>query len=255
MSRFLVFCLYGPLCAWGEVAVGEERTSQAHPGRSAVLGLVAGALGLRRDQEDDLLALDRSLGLAVRVHSPGRPLTDFHTVEVPRAKKGVRHYTRRAELLALDAKDNPVLSFREYRVDSLYLACLWETRPEPPWPLEEIAHALEYPVFTPYLGRKSCAPALPFAPSLVEAAGVMQALDDERPWGEADGEAKVRRLLARPPGYLVWDAEAEGIDSGLSGLGADLYSRRDRLLSRRRWQYLPRREARAAWPAPMPKEE
>lgn len=255
MRRFLVFCLYGPLCSWGEVAVGEERASLPHPGRSVVLGLVAGALGLRRDQEDDLLALDASLGLAVRVLSPGRPLTDFHTVEMPKARRGVRHPTRRAELIAAHAQDdNPMLSFREYRQDALYLACLWETQDQPPWPLEAIRQALEYPVFAPYLGRKSCPPGLPFAPRLVEAEGVRQALAQERFQDEEAGERKVTRSLSCAPGYLVWDESAGEFDPDLRGLERDLFSRRDRLHSRRRWQYLPRREARAAWSAPAGQE-
>ncbi len=252
MRRFLVFCLYGPRCSWGEVAVGEERASLGHPGRSAVLGLVAGALGLRRDQEDDLLALDASLGLAVRVFSPGRPLTDFHTVEMPKARRGVSHPTRRAELIAAHAQDdNPMLSFREYRQDALYLACLWETQAQPPWPLEAIGQALEYPVFAPYLGRKSCPPGLPLAPKLVEAEGVRQALAQERGRTRED---ELARLISRPPGHLVWEESAGEWDADLRDLKHDRFSRRDRLLSRRRWQYLPRGEARAAWSAPTGQE-
>lgn len=257
MSQFLVFCLHGPLCSWGGVAVGELRMSQAHPTRSAVLGLVAGALGLRREREDDLLALDASLGLALRVLHPGRPLTDFHTVEMPSTKirGGVRHATRRAELIAAKQQnDNPMLSFREYRADSLHLACLWETQPRPPWPLEAILPALERPVFTPYLGRKSCPPALPFAPQLVEAADARQALAADR---SATLEAAVLARLPRPggPGDLFWDADDNGAGAGLTEQADEVFTRRDRLHSRRRWQFIPRREARAPWSEPAPQEE
>lgn len=253
MSRFLVFCLYGPLCSWGEVAVGEERSSQAHPTRSAVLGLLAGALGLRRHQEDELHALDVSLGLALRVISPGRPLTDFHTVEVPRAKEGVRHATRRDELLALDDKDNPILSFRQYRQDALYLACLWERLPQPPWPLETLAQALERPVFAPCLGRKSCPPALPFAPALVEAPDMVQALAAIR-----DGQYE--RLLTGLLGQgqaseLYWDHDLEDTSHGWQGSPSQVFTRRDRLASRRRWQFAPRQEAQAPWPGSRGKED
>jgi CRISPR system Cascade subunit CasD len=250
MSKFLVFCLHGPLCSWGEVAVGEERVSQAHPTRSAVMGLVAGALGLRRSQEDDLLALDRSLGLAVRVVSSGRPLTDFHTIEVPKAKKNVRHATRRAELLAAkEQDDNPMLSFRHYRQEAFYLACLWERETPPPWPLQLIAQALDRPVFIPSLGRRSCPPALPLAPCLVEAQGIRQALAAERIFTT---EAEVRgRLkdLASGLGEMFWDEDTGGVPTGLEGQASEVFQRRDRLASRGRWQYAPRREARAPWPA------
>ena len=41
---YLVFQLQAPLAAWGEPAVGEYRGSAAHPGESALLGLLAAPL-------------------------------------------------------------------------------------------------------------------------------------------------------------------------------------------------------------------
>ena len=40
----LIFQLYGPLASWGAPAVGETRPSSDHPGRAALLGLLASAL-------------------------------------------------------------------------------------------------------------------------------------------------------------------------------------------------------------------
>ncbi len=44
MDNYLVFQLYAPLAAWGGQAVGQERPSDDHPSRSALLGLLAAAL-------------------------------------------------------------------------------------------------------------------------------------------------------------------------------------------------------------------
>ena len=41
MPAFLLFSLWAPLAAMGDVAVGERRTGLERPGKSAVLGLVA----------------------------------------------------------------------------------------------------------------------------------------------------------------------------------------------------------------------
>src|SRR6185295_12377864 len=66
MPSFLVFRLYGPLASWGEVAVGEVRPSNLHPTRSALLGLLGAALGLRRSDEAALADLARTVRFAVR---------------------------------------------------------------------------------------------------------------------------------------------------------------------------------------------
>jgi CRISPR system Cascade subunit CasD len=38
MRDYLLFRLYGPLAAWGDIAVGEYRPSFAHPSKSAIIG-------------------------------------------------------------------------------------------------------------------------------------------------------------------------------------------------------------------------
>lgn len=57
MSQYLVFQLHGPMASWGVDAPGEVRHSHELPSRSALLGLLAAALGIRRDEEERLSAL------------------------------------------------------------------------------------------------------------------------------------------------------------------------------------------------------
>lgn len=83
MNRYLLFRLYGPMAAWGGTAVGEYRPSDAQPSRTAILGLLAAAVGIRRDQEDALNDLDRSVEIAVRLDMPGEVMRDYHTTQVP----------------------------------------------------------------------------------------------------------------------------------------------------------------------------
>jgi len=232
MPRFLLFRLYGPLAAWGEIAVGERRASWDRPSKSSVLGLVAGALGLRRDQESDHVALHSGLGFAVRVDRPGSLLRDFHTAQVPPAAvmRNRNDWTRADELAVDDL--GTIVSWRDYLADSMATAALW-TAPSGPG-LEPLAVALRRPVFAPYLGRKSCPPTLPFAPLVVEAAGLLDAFvayDAERPL-PID-----LRIEDRP--VLFWEAEPS-----VPGLPNDWRPahRRDGLMSRRRWQFREREE-------------
>ena len=51
---YLVMRLYAPLSSWGTVAVGEDRPTVNYPTRSAVLGLLGAALGIKRSESQKL---------------------------------------------------------------------------------------------------------------------------------------------------------------------------------------------------------
>src|SRR5919106_1412802 len=165
---YLVFRLYGPMCSWGDIAVGEVRPSTVHPSKSAILGLIAAAIGIKRPDtvgdenertalEEAHSALVQGYGFAVRVDAPGVPLVDYHTAQVPSSGTGRNRRqfaTRRDELLAVPrAELNTILSRRDYRVDALYTVTLW-ARPGAPHALDEFAARLHAPVYALYLGRK-----------------------------------------------------------------------------------------------------
>ena len=99
---FLTCVLAAPIGAMGALAVGERRGTWDRPGRSAVLGLVAACLGIEREDEDAHQALETGYGLALRVERLGPVLADYHTAQVPPARRGRVFRTRREELAAPD---------------------------------------------------------------------------------------------------------------------------------------------------------
>jgi CRISPR system Cascade subunit CasD len=246
---YLVFRLYGPLASWGEIAVGEARHSASQPSRSALLGLCAAALGIERGEEQKQAELSRSFRFGIKLELPGHPLRDFHTIQAPSARRGVRLRTRRQELAAQPL--NTLLSYREYRTDSLAVIAA-ETTPDSDsaWSLEDLARALRQPVFPLYLGRKSCPPALPLSPQIVETSGLKHALDSpQRSLAalgtrnpEQDWPAKVDDFALRPreTRYFWEEGMVPAIDSNLKP--ALEFTRNDQPLSRARWQFAPRRE-------------
>ena len=159
--RFLLFTLYAPMASFGEIAVGERRMSWARPGRSAVLGLVAAALGHKRNDDAAHQRLEASLYYAVRTDAPGRPFVDYHTAQTPKARKG-RTFATRKEELESDAL-NTVLSTREWRTDASFTVALW-LRSDGTVVLDDIAAGLRLPQFVLYLGRKSAPLGLPLNP-------------------------------------------------------------------------------------------
>jgi CRISPR system Cascade subunit CasD len=229
MRQYLVFRLYGPMSSWGDVAVGEFRPTYAYPSKSAVIGLIAAALGIRRDEAERQEALASSLGFAVRVDSSGQLLRDYHTVQAPPTKKGVQYHTRRDEVLSDDL--NTMITSRDYRSDARYAIGIWVRDTETsPAELSAMASALTNPKFHLYLGRKSCPLALPLMPQVISADSIPNALNVVR-FDEMD----VLKSFTVGREYY-W----EGDDLQLKPL--QVHTRRDQVLSRTRWQFSPRPE-------------
>lgn len=247
MMEYLLFRLYGPMAAWGDIAVGEQRPSHGQPSKSAVMGLLAAALGIRREEEERHDRLNSEVGFAVRVDAPGELLRDYHTTQVPpRARKTV-FYTRQDELTA--EKLNTILSQRDYRTDACYTVALWLNTESDSGSLQLFKQALQQPKFVLYLGRKSCPLALPLVPQIVQAKTLKQAFDKLPVRGEF-----LQYLPEQNQTSYFW----ERIDFSVSGFSSDALrwtgSRRDGLLSRKRWQFTNREEHYLSQPFKKEKE-
>ncbi len=243
MAEYLRFRLYGPLASWGDVAVGEMRHSVAPPSRSALLGLLGAALGIRRDDEEAQQALADGYRFGIKLLAAGTLLRDYHTVDVGVPLRKARFLFRRQELAA--EKVNTMLSTREYRCDSLALIAV-QARGAAPHSLAELRRALLNPVFALYLGRKSCPLAAPLAPAVLEGASMREVLDAPG-WPPLLG-LNGRKVDGWPTGL---DRKVFGLrqvryyweDGMEAGLASDFeVQRHDQPLSRRRWQFAPRRE-------------
>ena len=228
--RYLFITLHAPLAANGEIAVGSYRASWPRPARSAILGLVEGALGIDRASEADHAALDAGYGYAVRTDASGRPLADYHTVQVPKGARARGQPTRRDELAFGNLKT--ILSSREYRTDTLYTVALWP-RDGARWTLEELAAALRAPHYIPYFGRKSCTFTLPFGPEIIDAPDLLFAFA-KRAHVPTTVAEDLRLQLEQAP-QIACD-----VDAGVQHERVE--HRRDRYLNRSTWLFSERPE-------------
>lgn len=239
MTDFLLLTLYAPLASWGDIAVGEFRGSWDRPSRSAVLGLVAAALGLEREDQEAHDALDTGYGVAVRADVPGTPLVDYHTAQtVDAATVRRRRPATRAELL--DVRDREtILSRRTYRQDALATVALWVRRPDARWSLAELHDALRRPRFVLYAGRKANAFGLPVNPVVTTGTTLAEALS-RRPSaiGALQGLDAAGWRVTAPGEFEVSHDPCEGFESGLRALRRDV--RRDARAHRGRWQFAER---------------
>lgn len=146
--------LSGPLQSWGiSSRFPTQRDTASVPTRSALIGLVAAALGYQR--EDERLTELQTLRFTVRTDRPGTLIRDLHTVGggMP------RHLTvATAEGKRRSADTSTLVSHRYYLQDAAFTVSVHST--DTPL-LDRCAHALRHPVWPPYLGRRSCPPNAP----------------------------------------------------------------------------------------------
>ncbi|WP_272700017.1 type I-E CRISPR-associated protein Cas5/CasD [Desulfovibrio sp. Fe33] len=240
MQDYLVFTLRGPLQSWGaSSAVGEVRATAGHPGRSGVAGLLAAALGIRRDRTAALEALHGAVRLAARADDSGERMIDYHTVQTPPNQKKVTYYTRRDELLTKVTPQqlSTILSEREYLAGAAFTVCVW-LEGDAGYGLAAMREALRHPRLTLYLGRKSCPPGFPLLPEVIsarDAAAALALYDAQHGKTCAAG-----RGFARPTDRPVWSDEGHGIE-GVEER-TTRYSVRDVLSNAAKRQFALRRE-------------
>lgn len=139
----LLLRLAAPLQAWGTDSKFEVRRTNREPSKSGVIGLLAAALGLRRDADLSRLS---ALRFGVRVDRNGEVIKDFHMAK---------------------AEKTSYLTYRYYLSDAIFLVGL---ESEDRSFLEQIERALRNPCFPLFLGRRSCPPTLPLVLGIREDA-------------------------------------------------------------------------------------
>lgn len=244
--EYLLFRLYGPMAAWGDIAVGEYRPSFERTSKSAILGLLAAALGIKRpdtipsemqaereaaEQQHARLAAD--YGCCIQVEAVGSLLRDYHTVQRPPEKRKAVYPTRRVELAADELATT--LSTRDYRVEGLYAIAIWAKTASPAHALSRLAQALAKPRFTLYLGRKSCPPALPLRAQVISACSLDEAFRSAD-FGDTAFCAAMDGLEFPIDSNILRFSEEEQDGNMLA------VTRRDAPASRRRWQFAERTE-------------
>lgn len=177
MPNFLIMQLDGVLQAWGDHTFEDYRPTVGFPTRSGLLGLLAACLGIDRSDTKALTALDASVYFTVRAEdrhksATARKMTDFHTVMDAR-KVDIRK-----------SGEYPVVSRREYLCDAIFSVAL-ELRSDAAYSLDQIESALKKPVFTPFLGRRSCPLSRPLLATRVDANNAAEAL---RQWSVRSGK-------------------------------------------------------------------
>jgi CRISPR system Cascade subunit CasD len=203
MGDYLILKLHGPMQAWGEHTFEGLRPSANFPTRSGVLGLLGACLGICRNDRERLQALADSVGMAVRVdkrsvirkNGTARPLrmvkmTDYHTVK-----------DAREDYTGLKSHET-IQTWREYLYDAEFTVALW-CRLNASVYLDDLENAVKNPLFTPYLGRRSCPLGRPLFHARVSALNELESLKAVAPHGgtvysEEKAEVRMKRVRDVP---------------------------------------------------------
>ena len=150
--KTLLLRLSAPLQSWGSDSKFETRRTQSYPTKSGVIGMLAAALGISREDDSSLKELS-SLKFGIRIDKEGELIRDYHTV----------------------TGDKPYITNRYYLSDAYFLAGLESEDEEL---LQKLDAALKAPVYPLYLGRRSCPPTFPLVLGICEK-DLCRALEEE----------------------------------------------------------------------------
>lgn len=158
MANTLFLRLEGPLQSWGERGRWSVRDTAPEPTKSGVIGLIACALGYRTDEQ--IRPLSEKTRMAVRCDAPGQLITDYHTVGGGYDYPTLLTAEGKPKKIASTGAPHTELTWRDYLCDASFLVALQVEAGDEEL-IDQMAHALQNPVWPVYLGRKSCPPSRP----------------------------------------------------------------------------------------------
>ena len=165
--KHLALYLRAPLQSWGASSKFGDRGTLDAPTRSGLLGLLAAACGVdKNDEARDREWLVRAAALSVSVLAfrRGDRMADYHTVGGGFDEKDP--WRKRMIPISADGKNRRTnVTHRDYLADSVFGAVLSGDDAL----VDEMATGLADPVWGVWLGRKSCIPTEPIFAGVFES--------------------------------------------------------------------------------------
>ena len=153
----LLLRLEAPIQSYGERAQWDFRDTAYFPTKSAVIGILAAAMGLKRE-DAAITSLANHLEVSVRADRPGEIALDFQTAIgiIQKAEGGQR---------GKKGEKTGIIPERQYLEDASFLVAVLGDYDL----LCRCRDALLNPVWAPFLGRKCCVPTRPILEDLTDA--------------------------------------------------------------------------------------
>lgn len=207
--RHLALYLRAPLQSWGASSKFGDRGTIDAPTRSGLLGLIAAACGIDKNDEArdrEWLADAAKLSLSILAFRRGGRMTDYHTVGARYDKDDP--WQKRMIPVTADGKPRGTdLTHRDYLMDSVFGVVISGDNAI----VAEMAEGLANPVWGVWFGRKSCIPTEPILVGVFDSdEAARKALD-----------ARLRASLERGGGKIAGKREDEAVKFDLVEAAAD----------------------------------
>lgn len=177
MPRHLLMRLEAPLIAFGGETIDNYGVIRDFPALSMVTGLLANALGYRREESELHSRLQSRLVVGARLDSEIQRLTDFQTAQLGASDKGWTTWGAPEERRGgPDSYKSPHLRYRDYYASlNVLVALRLEPATESPT-LGDLAQALDRPARPLFIGRKTCLPSRRVFAGWQDAPNILEAL-------------------------------------------------------------------------------
>ncbi|GGP55993.1 hypothetical protein GCM10009347_23310 [Shewanella algicola] len=178
------------LSAYGLQTFDVHRRANHFPTRSAIVGLLAAALGITRQEHQALYELSEQITTAVQVNLAGEKMMDYHTVQNFRSPDG-----------KIQKGTKP--TYREYWCDSEHTFAISAESEL----IRKLEAAVKTPKFTLFQGRKCCPLTRPLFDRVLDESNPAIALkklaNKGQVFSDVEGENQVARIQVRDKLTLV----------------------------------------------------
>ncbi len=166
MPRHLLLRFTAPLLAFGGETIDNYGVIRAFPALSMITGLLANALGWRREDTERHQRLQERLVMGARYEHEGHAVRDYQTALLCESDQGwtthgVPEGRAKSPSYGVQPDGRKALTLQRYRDYHADLAMLVAVRLEPPAEtptLDDLAQALDHPARPLFIGRKPCLP-------------------------------------------------------------------------------------------------
>jgi CRISPR system Cascade subunit CasD len=160
MARHLLLRLQAPLMAFGGETIDNLGVIRDFPALSMITGLLANALGWRREHSEHHARLQERLVIGMRIERFGNFLQEYQNVQLQKNDCGWTT-SGKPEERAGDSYNGPHRRLRDYHADRMVLVALRLDPSEDAPTIDELAQALHQPARPLFFGRKPCLPSAP----------------------------------------------------------------------------------------------
>lgn len=168
--------------AFGGETIDNLGVIRDFPAQSMLTGLIANALGWRREESVLHDRLQARMVFGARLDREGARFTDFQTAELGKDDRG---WTTSGQPEGRAGGEGTYkgqhLRYRDYHADAAVLVALRLDPSDETPTLDDVAEALRRPFRPLFLGRKPCLPTAPLFAGWIETPDVLTALHGAAP--------------------------------------------------------------------------